>query len=154
MALIPISLMTDIALRQNTNTGLVIRAIDRSVLSITNTLSYLSTSSQVYIDEVLTVVQKDDLEYTVKIIKALINGEHEKKHSPVIIQALEGVSEILNIIEKDLTSLKTAVEVHSKKYFKNWRGFYWDGSTDDIILYSKKLHHRYSILVDLLKIEK
>lgn len=153
MALIPIGLITEMAINnRSTSSNIILCAIERSIISISNTLSFLNSNSTIYIEDIMDIVRKNDLEHTITILKALVDQERKKKHNPVVMKALGGVSEILKKIDNDLLSLEKAIKYHTKKYFSRWRAFYWDGDAENLITNSNILYRRYTLLFELIKI--
>ena len=155
MALIPVGLITEMAINnRRTSSNIILCAIERSIISISNTLSFLNTNSTIYIEEIMDVIRKNDLEHTITIIKALVDQEIKKNHSKVVMNSLEGVSEILKKIDKDLLSLEKAIKYHNKKYFSQWRAFYWEGTPENLVTNNSILYRRYTLLFELIKMDK
>lgn len=155
MALIPVGLITDMAINnRRTSSNIILCAIERSIISISNTLSFLNSNSTIYIEEIMNVIRKNDLEHTITILKGLVDQERKKNHNPVVMKSLEGVSEILKKIDEDLLSLEKAIKYHNNKYFSKWRAFYWEGTAENLIINSSILYRRYTLLFELIKMDK
>jgi hypothetical protein len=133
-------------------TNLIITTITNTTSSITNMISYLTTSSQPGLKEILNVITDCDLEFTINIIRQLVEEQKDTRLNESIKKALIGVSNILDSIYEELNSVKKAIELHNSKYFNNWRSFEWSGNIENIKRHNIILTHRYTLLFELLKI--
>lgn len=133
-------------------TDLIIQTVTTTTSSIGSLIKYLTTSNQTCIQDILIILRKIDLEFTISIINELVKEQNGKQLNQSVKKALVGVHEILDRIDQELTSIKKAIEYHNTKYFAGWRGFSWNGNIDLIKEHDNTLKHRYMILVDLLEI--
>jgi len=133
-------------------TDLIIGTITSTTSSIGSMIKYLTSSSQAGISDIITVITASDLEFTINIIEQLVKEQDAKQINESVRKALVGVSEILELINQELSSVKKATEAHKTKYFKGWRSFCWDGNIENIKKHNMILRHRYGILFELLKI--
>lgn len=134
-------------------TDVLIATVTTTTTSIINMIGYLTTNTQPGINDILNIIKKVDLEFTVNIIEQLVKEQEGKELSQSIKKALLGVNEILKHINTELDLIKQAIDYHHTKYFNYWRGFVWNGNISTIQNYNDILKNRYSILFELLKIK-
>jgi hypothetical protein len=133
-------------------TDLVINTISTTTTSIGCMIKYLTTSNQPGIDEIINTLNNTDLDFTIIIIDHLVKEQSGKNLNESVKMALIGVNEILELIHKELDTIKKAIEYHKTKYFNTWRGFSWSGNLNLIKQHNDILKNRYQMLLELLKI--
>lgn len=133
-------------------TSLIINTITTTTSSIGSVIKYLVTSGQPGIGDLTNILIGIDLEFTISIIHQLVKEQENKQLNESVKHALVGVSEILEKINKELDSIKKAVEYHNSKYMSIWRSFSWDGNIIILKSHNEILKHRYNLLFELLKI--
>ena len=134
------------------STSLLVGTITTTTSSIGNAIAYLTSSSQPGIGDIISVLTNIDLEFTIKIIQQLVKEQEAHQLNDSIKQALIGVHEILEKINRELDGVKQAIEYHNTKYLNGWRSFAWNGNINILKDHSVILKHRYSLLFELLKI--
>ena len=140
-------------LASTVGTDILIKTVTSTSSSIVSMTSYLMTSSQPGINEIVSTLKKIDLEFTVGIIEELVKEQDGKELEESIKKAMIGVNETLSLIHQELDSMKQAIEYHNTKYFNGWRGFSWTGNVNNIKDHNEILKNRYMILFELLKIK-
>lgn len=136
----------------NVGTNIIIGTITTTTSSIGSMIKYLTTNKQPGICDVTNILCEIDLEFTIDIIQQLVKEQDDKPLNESVKHALLGVSEILEKINKELDSIKQAIDYHNTKYFNGWRSFSWSGNTALLKNHNDILKHRYSLLFELLKI--
>ena len=136
----------------NIGTDLIIGTITTTTSSIGNMIKYLAISTQPGVSDLLDLISSLDFEFTMSIIEQLVREQEGKQINESVKKALIGVSEILDLIHSELSSVKKAIEYHNTKYFNGWRSFSWEGNIETIKKHNFILSHRYKMLFDLLKI--
>lgn len=136
----------------NIGTDLIIGTITTTTSSIGSMIKYLAISTSPGASDILNIVSSADLEFTISIIEQLVKEQDSKQLNESVKKALIGVSEILDSIHGELTSVKKAIEYHNTKYLNSWRGFSWEGNIETLKKHNIILTHRYRMLFDLLKI--
>lgn len=140
-------------LTTNIGTDIALRTLATTASSVTGLISYLTEKSKSPgANDIANTLVALDLEFTVSVIENVINELNTNDLNNPLNKALEGVSEILLLIHKELNTIKDAIEYHNLKYFKNWRSFSWSGNMEKIKQYNDILKSRYTMLLDLLKI--
>ncbi|QKF94078.1 hypothetical protein QKU48_gp0620 [Fadolivirus algeromassiliense] len=133
-------------------TNLIIGTITTTTSSIAGMIKYLASSNQPGISEIINMLSEIDLEFTINIIQQVVKEQNDKPLNESVKHALLGVSEILEKINKELDSIKGAIEYHNTKYFNGWRSFSWNGNMLILKNHNEILKHRYNLLFELLKI--
>jgi len=157
MATLAVGLLADTVISNTfANKGLIVRAIGNTTVSIHSLLSNLTKSpdNSIYMADIVVVLLNTDLDFTIDVIYEFIIMENVKEHNIAIKKALDGISQILILLNRELEILKNAIDYHKTKYFSNWRTFSWNGNIQTIVTYSTILKNRYQILFELLKIYK
>lgn len=134
------------------STDLIIGTITTSTKAIGSMLTYLASSEQNGIKDVISIIKSTDLEFTISIIEQVVKEQENKTLPDSVKKALIGVNDILDMIHKELDNIKNAVEYHNTKYFNTWRSFSCDCNMETIKSHNELLNHRYSILIELIKI--
>ena len=129
------------------------KTISRTADSICGLVRYISNYDQPYAQDVKRELIKIDLEFTVSVLRQFVEENKNKEFSDYEKQALLGVNDALEEINKELEDIKIAMKHHETKYFYKWRSLNCKSSICLIKKYKKVLDNRYNILMDFLKIK-
>ena len=137
-------------------TDFVLKTATSTTGSIGSVLSYMTAYDQPRIQQVIDDLTEIDLEHTVKVIEEVVKefegDQVNLKES--IKKAILGVTQILEKIDSELQIIREAIEYHETKYFNNWRSFNCKCNIETIRKNKIILDRRYTILIDLLKVNK
>ncbi len=135
-------------------TDFVLKTATSTTSSIGAVLAYLTAYDQPRIQQVIDDLSEIDLEHTVKVIEEVVK-EYEDNQANLkesVKKAILGVTQILEKIDGELQIIREAIEYHETKYFNSWRSFNCKCNIETIKKHKIILDKRYTILIDLLKV--
>ena len=136
-------------------TDIIIKSLTVTTRSVGSLISTIYSYDEPSIIQIKNKLIDIDLEYMVNIIEEVVKdcNKLDKNNIPIsITKAIHGVTEILDKIHDELTSINQSIIDHEKKYFHKWRSFNCKYNIQSIKKHKIILDSRYNILIDLLKI--
>lgn len=134
-------------------TNMIIGTINTTSSSIISLLRYVSSSSQPR-NDIIKTIKELDLEFTINVIDQMTKEINVDNVNESLKLILYGIQTILDDINAELTIIKQLIESHNSKYFNYWRSFNADDNILNITRLDKILKHRYTLLFELIKINK
>jgi len=137
--------------------GLILQSLKYSMESVLGTVSKITKFDQPTIKQVTNALINTDIKHKVELIQILFEELKElKEHydSKSIDFALFSLVEQMNLINKDLDTIKYAIDEHVKKYLVNWRILCCKNEIESIVQKKIILDSRYKELIGLLGLHK
>lgn len=134
---------------------IVTNTIRLTTSSIYNILSVIFGNREEGAEEVknmINILQKLDFEYRIKIFEKLLSRLEKRELDLCILESIHGINTILIEIKDELYSLNQTIDNHCKKWFNSYRHINHE-SIEKLVLMDVIFSRRYSILIDLLKID-
>ena len=132
--------------------GLIIRTLTSVTSNIIVLSQKLTSYDQPYAKDVVNELNKLDLECNISIMDALVK-EHNDKSLPESVQiSLKSVSDILELMHDELTTIHKMIEDHNALWWNTWRVLDCTKNIEAMKGHKLLFSERYKLLLDLLKI--
>lgn len=132
--------------------NLLMSTITNTIISVSFLLQYFKKNKTSNLDNIFNKITELDLNFTLKIIEKVIKEQNIEEINDSMKIALSGINEMLLTLNKDLTTIKEAVDYHNTKYFSSWRTISCDITIETIKLHGNLLKSRYKMFRDLVKL--
>ena len=94
----------------------IINSITTLSSNIFGLMSHIRVTKNVHYDEIITVLNRTDIEATIALLQTIIADLSEKEHNKFIIIALQHVKETIASIETELNEIKERIAYNSTLY--------------------------------------
>ena len=134
----------------------VINSITTLSSNVFTLVGYIKLTKSIHQQEILNILNKTDIEATIKLLHTIISEIPEYYNSSLsVVVALKNVQEIISMIEDELKEIHRKITYNSNIYFmSNWRSYDCKDNLDSIEIKVNILDRRRDNLFKILEVFK
>jgi tRNA U34 5-carboxymethylaminomethyl modifying GTPase MnmE/TrmE len=119
-------------------------------------VGYLRLTKSTYNKDIITILNKTDIEATIKLLQTIISEIPEYYNSSLsVVEALKNVQEIIGSIEDELKEIHKKITYNSNLYLlSSWRSYDCKNNLDSIEIKVSILDRRRDNLFKILEVFK
>ena len=134
----------------------VINSITSLSSNVFTLVGYIRLTKNIHKDEIIKILNKTDIEVTIKLLQTIISEIPEYYNSSLsVVTALKNVQEIIGSIEDELKEIHHKITYNSNIYIMpNWRSYNYKDNLDSIEIKVNILDRRRDNLFKILEVFK
>ncbi len=122
--------------------------------NLVTSINYLNTISEDDL-ELQTLIKSQDIVCDIEIIKSFLEEKsHLRDSSNTINQCINNLSQTLEELEGNITSITRKLQIHRQLWFNKFRSYNIIEEKKKIPMLISKLRHRFDLLIKITKVIK